>query len=127
MHTLTNLGENPKRYLIPTDEKKLVTPEVIGNAMARPTSLNRARRQILACFSASPQRIYSEIEVAGVLREKRHAWKLAKSASTDDFISFLEINGELKSYDFRSELYGRKITRYSWGDASLRQLALSLK
>ena len=95
--------------------------------MARPSSLNRATKNILSRFSEASQKVYSETEIARVLREKRNTWELAESTRVSDFISFLEKHGELKKYQFRSEYYKRKITRYSWGKASLYELALSIK
>jgi hypothetical protein len=95
--------------------------------MARPTSLNIAKKDILTLFSEASQKIYSETEIARVLREKRHTWKLAESTKTSDFISFLGKHGDLKKYHFRSEHYNRKITRYTWGKTSLYKLALSIK
>jgi len=108
----------------------IYTTPMIGNLrgrMARPTSLNRAKKEILSRFSEASQKVYSETEIARVLREKRNAWELAESTRVSDFISFLEKHGELKKYQFRSEYYNRKITRYSWGKASLYELALSIK
>jgi predicted transcriptional regulator of viral defense system len=95
--------------------------------MARPSSLNIAKRDIFMLFSKASQKIYSETEITGVLREHRHTWRLAGSAKVPDFISFLEKQGDLKKHQFRSERYNRKITRYTWGKASLYELALSIK
>jgi len=95
--------------------------------MARPSSLNAAKKDILSRFSEAPQKVYSETEIARVLLENRHTWKLAESTRASDFISFLDKNGDLKKYQLRSEYYDRKITRYSWGNASFYELALSIK
>jgi predicted transcriptional regulator of viral defense system len=62
-----------------------------------------------------------------VFSEKRNIWNLAKSTRASDLISFLQKHGDLKKLEFRSEYYNRKITRYSWGKASLYELALSIK
>jgi predicted transcriptional regulator of viral defense system len=95
--------------------------------MARPSSLHLAKKDILTRFSEASQKVYSETEIARVLSEKRHTWKLAESTRASDFLSFLEKHGDLKRYQFRSEYYSRKITRYSWGKASIYELALSIK
>jgi predicted transcriptional regulator of viral defense system len=95
--------------------------------MARPTNLNRAKKDILSRFSEASQKVYSETEIARVLRENRNIWELAESTRVLDFISFLEKDGKLKKYQFRSKHYNLKITRYSWGTASLYELALSIK
>jgi hypothetical protein len=44
--------------------------------MARPSSLNIAKKDIFMLFSKASQKIYSETEIAGVLREHRHTWRL---------------------------------------------------
>ena len=95
--------------------------------MARPSSLTLAKKDILSLFSEASQKVYSETELARVLLERRHTWKLAGSTRALDFISFLEKHGDLKKHEFRSKYYNRKIARYSWGKASLYELALSIK
>jgi len=97
-----------------------------GN-MARPSSLSLARKDIFAWFSEAPQRVYTETEIARVLLQNRSGWKLAASTRASDFISFLGKQGELKKQQFRSTSYDRQITRYSWGKASLYEIALSFK
>jgi hypothetical protein len=102
-------------------------PQWGGENMARPSRLSVAKKDILTRFSEASQKVYSETEIARVLLANRHTWKLAESTRASDFISFLERHGDLKKYQFRSEYYDRKITRYSWGKASLYELALSIK
>jgi hypothetical protein len=95
--------------------------------MARPSSLNLAKKEILTWFSEASNKVYSEAEIARVLRDQRHDWKLAASTRPSDFITFLDKHGDLKKQQFRSDHYNRKITRYTWGKASLYELALSIK
>jgi predicted transcriptional regulator of viral defense system len=95
--------------------------------MPRPSSLSLARAPIIAHFSNASQKAYSLPELAGVLFENARAWHLAKSTSTAAFISFLQKEGDLNLYEFRSDAYGRSITRYGWGNVSRFELALSIK
>src|SRR5665213_2405220 len=98
-----------------------------SNQMARPSSLNIAKNDILKHFTDGSKRVYSEKGLVQVFIAKLHDWNLAKSTKASDFISFLNKHGNLKSHQFRSEHYQRNITRYSWGKASLYELALSIK
>ncbi|WP_316168912.1 MULTISPECIES: hypothetical protein [unclassified Bradyrhizobium] len=93
--------------------------------MARPSSLQKAKQAILNRFSETLQKIYSETEIADLLRENRQAWKLAQDTKLEDFLSFLERNG-LKRYELRSERYNRRIARYCWSETSLYRVALSI-
>jgi hypothetical protein len=95
--------------------------------MARPSSLNIAKSDILKHFTDGSDKIYSEKGLAQIFSAKRSDWNLAKSTKASDFISFLKKHGDLKSHQFHSEHYHRNITRYSWGKASPYELALSLK
>jgi predicted transcriptional regulator of viral defense system len=95
--------------------------------MARPTRLTIAKRDILALFDGSARKVYSEAELTGVLNEQRSYWRLAGRTTVREFISFLEKQGKLKEYTFHAANYGRTIVRYSWGDASIYELAQSLQ
>jgi predicted transcriptional regulator of viral defense system len=95
--------------------------------MARPSRLNAAKNDILSRFSEASKKVYSEADIARVLLENRHTWNLAQSTKVSDFISFLKTQGDLKKHEFRSEYYDRNIIRYSWGNASVYELALSIK
>lgn len=95
--------------------------------MARPTRLTIAKKDILALFDQSPQKMYSQTQLAGILVQQRAYWRLAERTTARDFIAFLEKQGNLKPNTFRAEKYGRETTRYSWGDASIYELAQSLQ
>ena len=94
--------------------------------MPKPSRLTLARDQVLSHFARCPQKVFSEAELTGLLIEHRDTWKLAQSTTHIDFISFLTKNGNLQAHKFRSENYGRLITRYSWGGASPLELAQSI-
>ena len=95
--------------------------------MARPTRLTIAKKDILARFEGASQKVYSKAELAGILSEQRSYWRLAERTTTDEFIAFLEKQGNLKANTFHAPNYGRESTRYSWGDASIYELAQSLQ
>src|SRR4051812_13441151 len=95
--------------------------------MPRPNRFLIAQTEILAHFAASPKNIFSEDELAGVLVVNKNAWGLPQSASPIKFIAFLGSHGQLQTHHFRSEAYGRDITRYSWGPPSPYAMAIALK
>jgi hypothetical protein len=95
--------------------------------MANPSSLILAKKDILAAFSQASQKIYSKTQLASVLRQNRHSWDLADTMNVTDFISFLTKHGDLRANKFRSETYKTEIIRYSWGKASILELAISIK
>jgi len=95
--------------------------------MPRPNRFLLAQTEILAFFSAGPKTIFSEDELAGVLFTNKHGWRLPDSAGLSKFIAFLGSHGQLQTHVFRSEAYGRDITRYSWGTPSPYAIAIALK
>jgi predicted transcriptional regulator of viral defense system len=95
--------------------------------MPRPSRLHASKDEIFSFFIEAPQKIFTEPEIASVLSQHRQIWKLAENVKRSDFISFLGKHGHLKRHQFHSAQYDQKINRYSWGTASLYELALSLK
>jgi predicted transcriptional regulator of viral defense system len=94
--------------------------------MARPSRLTVAKSDILSHFEQSKQRVYSEAQLAATLENQRAFWRLAQRTTTGEFIHFLQRQGKLETRSFIAAKYGREITRYSWGNASTYELALSL-
>ena len=97
-----------------------------GSPMARPTRLTVAKKDIFSLFDQSSQKVYSQAELARILNEQRAYWRLSERTTARDFIAFLERQGALKPNTFRAEKYSRELTRYSWGNASIYELAQSL-
>jgi predicted transcriptional regulator of viral defense system len=95
--------------------------------MAKPSRLVLAKNDILSTFAKTPQKIYSQAQLASVLSQNRRSWRLADHTTSSDFISFLTKHGNLRARKFRSETYGQEITRYSWGEAALLELVISIK
>jgi hypothetical protein len=94
--------------------------------MARPSRLTIAKKDILALFDESRQRVYSDAELARILTEHRGFWRLTERTTVGPFIAFLKQQEKLNAHTFHSAKYDRKVTRYSWGDASVYELAQSI-
>jgi hypothetical protein len=95
--------------------------------MARQTRLTVAKKDIFVLFDQSSQKVYSKPQLARILSEQRDYWRLAARTTTLGFIAFLEKQGKLKASTFDAKNYGRQTIRYSWGDASIYELAQSLQ
>lgn len=95
--------------------------------MPQPSRLTVAKNDIFSYFEANSQKVFTETDLARILREQRGFWRLAVKTSTLQFVEFLTNQKRIHRVTFRSEAYDQKIVRYSWGDASIFQLALSLR
>ena len=95
--------------------------------MARPSRLTVSKKDIFSLFDGSPKKVYSQSELAGILSQNRTFWRLAERTSANEFISFLAQQGRLQIHTFLATAYARKLIRYSWGDASKYELALSIQ
>jgi predicted transcriptional regulator of viral defense system len=94
--------------------------------MARPTRLTIAKNDILSTLEMASQKVFSPSQMSELLIENREFWRLSQKTTALDFVHFLQKQGKLKEAIFESETYGRKITRYSWGEASVYEFAQSL-
>jgi hypothetical protein len=95
--------------------------------MAQPSRLTIAKHDIFSYFEANPQKVFTEADLAQILREQRGFWRLAMKTNALQFIEFLMNQKRIHRVMFRSKAYSQKMVRYSWGDASIYQLALSLR
>jgi predicted transcriptional regulator of viral defense system len=95
--------------------------------MARPSRLTLAKDDILALFSKNPKKVYSKMQLTELLAEHRSSWHLTRSTNPSDFIAFLTKHGALRTRRLQSKEYGQEIIRYSWGEPSPYELALSIK
>ncbi|MBY0381402.1 MAG: hypothetical protein K2W78_05750 [Xanthobacteraceae bacterium] len=95
--------------------------------MARPSRLTISKKDIFAVFEQSSQRVYSEKELARLLSQHREFWRLTDRTTVGPFIKFLEQQEKLVAHEFHSKNYDRKVKRYSWGQVSPYQLALSIQ
>lgn len=94
--------------------------------VARRSQLAIAKPDILSFLQVAPKKVYAWKDLVRVLDEQRQAWQLARHTTAADFISFLRKEGGLQERRFRSEPYNRTITRYSYGEPSIYELAQSL-
>jgi len=94
--------------------------------MPRSSRLQLAKEQVVSHFASAPQKIYTQIDLAAVLGKHRADWQLAGHTTKTDFISFLTKHTKLRACEFRSAAYGKQITRYSWGDATVFELAMAI-
>jgi len=95
--------------------------------MPNPSRLVVAKDEIFSVFQKAPRRAYSQAQLASVLLQNRRSWHLRDHTTLSSFISFLTKHGDLRVHKFRSDIYKQEITRYSWGKASLLELAISIK
>jgi predicted transcriptional regulator of viral defense system len=95
--------------------------------MPRPSRLTIAKNDILRHFDELGKRVFTPTEIARILSEQRAFWRLATNTSSSQFIGYLTAQNRLRTVEFKSETYQKTMTRYAWGDASIYELALSLK
>jgi hypothetical protein len=91
-----------------------------------PTRIQIAKPDIVAFFERAERKVYSFTELSHILTENRQGWRLAQSFTRTDFIDFLLEKTSLKEATLKSENYGA-LVRYVWGDASVYEVALSLR
>lgn len=94
--------------------------------MPKPNRLVVAKESILSIFSKTQKRVYSKEQLTTVLDQHRRTWHLRDHTTSAEFISFLIEQGNLRVCEFRSDKYGRKTSRFSWGRASALELAASI-
>lgn len=90
-----------------------------------PTRLQIAAPDIINLFNSAPTKVFSGKEIAAILSEHRHEWRLAQATSVAAFIDFLLDRG-LKKRILRSTEYS-PITKYTWGEVSSFELGQTLR
>jgi predicted transcriptional regulator of viral defense system len=95
--------------------------------VARPSRLTIAKKDIFGLFDQSNQKVYAQIQLARILTQHRENWRLTQRTTVADFITFLEKQGNLISHKFHVKNYDRDTKRYSWGEASVYELAQSIQ
>lgn len=94
--------------------------------MLLPPPLQNARPDIVNYFQSSPGRIYSHSQIRSILKENRHAWQLPGHVTTEVFIAYLLGKTQLRKLQLKRQPY-TPVMRYTWGDVSPYELALSLR
>lgn len=95
--------------------------------MSARTRLQIAQSDILQYFETADRPVYTRRELSSVLEENRGFWRLAQRTTVDEFIKFLREKGQLQDHEIKAEKYPETMHRYTWGDVSNLQLALSIR
>ena len=96
--------------------------------MGRTSRLQIARVDILKAFEASPRRVFWGDDIGEVLEQNRAFWRLSSRTGLRQFIEFLIEKGDLHIKEIIPVNHDiPTIYRYVWKEASLFEVALSLK
>ena len=92
--------------------------------------MNKARLEIAKSdielyFKNNPTKILKRKQIGRILAQNRDFWRLAQSTTLNEFIGFLVGNTMLRRINF--DFPSRREIRYSWGESSEYELALSIK
>lgn len=92
-----------------------------------PTVIEKAQKNIEACFDTLETNLFLKIDIGNILTNKRIQWHLPKSLKLDDFLSYLTKVSKLKEIVLVSPNYDKTYTRFAWMNLSPYQLSLSLR
>ena len=90
-----------------------------------PTRLQLARGAILDLFNERADRVFRARDLKAILSQNRAEWRLTQTMTLAEFVTYLTKSGKLRRLDFPFPL--RKEIRYTWGDAPLYAVLLTLK
>lgn len=90
-----------------------------------PTRLQIARSDILRYFEDSEVRVFGPKNLAGIVSANRAYWRLAQDTTAAEVVDYLVSRAKLRRNTLKSS-YGKNLERFSWGDASPYELALSI-
>jgi len=93
--------------------------------MMSPSRFQIARKDIISLFENNGTRAYTYNEISKILAQNRGYWRLPADMYNEDFIELLVKTTRMKRYSF--DFPARRINRFTWGDVSIYQLALSLE
>jgi hypothetical protein len=94
--------------------------------MPRTAAIYTARSLIERYFNKRSSHVFLARDIKNILIVNRRKWKLPESFSTNSLISFLLEQSQLREIVLTTKDYG-SMTRYTWGDFSLYELALSIR
>src|SRR5262245_21970320 len=83
-------------------------------------------RLIVGTVAKDPRRVFTLTQLSEILHPNREKWHLPPNFSTEEFVTLLEKNGELRRVTLKSPDYSA-LKRYVWGNVSTYQVALSVK
>lgn len=89
--------------------------------MSNKTRFSIAKKDIVALFEASPQRVYRERELAQVVASHRGAWRLALSTGLEEFVELM--TGATPLQTIAVELEGQDKRLFTWGAATAFEVA----
>ena len=92
--------------------------------MPRITRIQIAKSDIVALFERRGQKVYKSEGIAEILEQNRLNWRLTINQSLSGFIEFLLKRTSLREVVLTS--VGGSVTRYTWGEANVYEVALSL-
>ena len=93
-------------------------------AVPRKTRMQIAKSDIVNTFEDMDKKIFAPSQIRSILEEHRDFWRLAKSATINQFVSFLFEAKKL--HEVELTFPSLRVIRYIWGDVSPYELALSL-
>lgn len=96
-----------------------------AEVVMRPTRFDIAKKDIVLLFEQLDEKVFSPNQISTILENNRKFWRLPERLTANAFINLLLEKTELKKYEFKFPIV--KITRYSWGEASIFELAMSLR
>lgn len=102
---------------------------LLGYAGLKEKFMNKARFQIAkkditSVFENSRPPIFTYTEISKILKENREHWRLQENLTAQKFIELLIKHANLKRYELN--FLSRKILKFTWGEVSNFQFALSL-
>lgn len=89
------------------------------------TRLKIAKLDIVKFFDNYHTKVFKRSQVDEILAQQREFWRLSPSTTGNEIIAFLIDETKLEEVKF--EFPSRTEIRYTWGDISTYELALSLK
>lgn len=88
------------------------------------TRFKIAEKDIVSFFQNSGNSIFSIHEISQILSDNRDFWRLTRRLTANQFIQILCEKGFLKKIDLEFPKF--KLTRFTWGDQPLYNLAASI-
>jgi hypothetical protein len=87
------------------------------------------KSEMFGFFDSADQRVFTETQLSGILREHGTEWHLPPTMSRTRFIDLLTSEGKLRHVEYSPVNHpdARRLRRYIWGEASPFQTGLSLQ
>ncbi len=91
----------------------------------RKTRFQIAKRDVVKTFNESKIRVYTNSDITNILNDNRHFWRFPINMTVQEFVRLLESYTKMtrRKIEFPSNI----MNRFSWGEASVIEIAASLK